>query len=135
MPTLARKPSESIQSPMTPVLPGGTRPNKAAVFIGQCRVRVRPRSTPRFAILVTAAAGIACLGLIAGSTDIGIRAALFALAGDASEPARTVVLELRVPRLLSAFSIGALLALAGGLLQAMFRNPLADSYVLGVSGG
>jgi iron complex transport system permease protein len=36
---------------------------------------------------------------------------------------------------LSAFTIGALLALAGVLLQALFRNPLADSYVLGVSGG
>ena len=37
--------------------------------------------------------------------------------------------------MLSAFTIGALLALAGVLLQALFRNPLADSYVLGVSGG
>jgi iron complex transport system permease protein len=36
---------------------------------------------------------------------------------------------------LSAFGIGALLAVAGVLLQALFRNPLADSYVLGVSGG
>jgi iron complex transport system permease protein len=58
-----------------------------------------------------------------------------ALFGDLSEPARTVVLDLRAPRLLSAFTIGALLALAGVLLQALFRNPLADSYVLGVSGG
>ena len=77
----------------------------------------------------------ACLGLIAGTTDIGVRPALAALFGDAAEPARTVVLELRAPRLLSAFTIGALLALAGVLLQALFRNPLADSYVLGVSGG
>jgi iron complex transport system permease protein len=46
-----------------------------------------------------------------------------------------VVLGLRVPRVLSAFGIGALLAMAGVLLQALFRNPLADSYVLGVSGG
>jgi iron complex transport system permease protein len=44
-------------------------------------------------------------------------------------------MELRLPRLLSAFGIGALLAVAGVLLQALFRNPLADSYVLGVSGG
>ena len=55
--------------------------------------------------------------------------------GDLAEPARTVILELRIPRVLSAFGIGALLALAGVLLQALFRNPLADSYVLGVSGG
>ncbi len=94
-----------------------------------------PTTTARFAVLAALAAGIAVLALVAGSTDIGVRPALAALFGDASEPARTVVMELRAPRLLSAFTIGALLALAGVLLQALFRNPLADSYVLGVSGG
>ena len=66
---------------------------------------------------------------------MGVKAGVAALFGDVSEPARTIVLELRAPRLLSAFGIGALLAVAGVLLQALFRNPLADSYVLGVSGG
>src|SRR5215213_2975004 len=116
---------------MKHVLPGGTRPNKAGVFIGQCRVTTRPPVNLLFVLLVTLAALIACLGLVAGSTDIGVRPAIGALLGDAAEPARTVVLELRAPRLLSAFTIGALLALAGVLLQALFRNPLADSYVLG----
>jgi iron complex transport system permease protein len=86
-------------------------------------------------ILLVCAALIAVLGLVVGSTEIGVRPAMAALFGDLSEPARTVVLDLRAPRLLSAFTIGALLALAGVLLQALFRNPLADSYVLGVSGG
>lgn len=94
-----------------------------------------PPPSFRFAVLIVLGASVACLALIAGSTDIGVRAAVAALFGDAAEPARTVVLELRLPRLLSAFGIGALLALAGVLLQALFRNPLADSYVLGVSGG
>ncbi len=96
---------------------------------------VSRRMAPRFALLVACAILIAVLGLVVGSTDIGVRPALATLFGDLSEPARTVVLELRAPRLLSAFTIGALLALAGVLLQALFRNPLADSYVLGVSGG
>jgi iron complex transport system permease protein len=104
-------------------------------FIGECAVFSRPRSSVRFALLAVLAAAIVTVSLVAGSTDIGIRPALGALLGDLAEPARTVVLELRVPRLLSAFAIGALLALAGVLLQALFRNPLADSYVLGVSGG
>ena len=43
--------------------------------------------------------------------------------------------EVRLPRLLAAFGVGGLLAVAGVLLQALFRNPLADPYVLGVSGG
>ncbi len=95
----------------------------------------QPPSSLRFTALVVLAAAVAVLALVAGSTDVGVRPALAALFGDPAEPARTVVLELRAPRLLSAFAIGALLALAGVLLQALFRNPLADSYVLGVSGG
>lgn len=46
-----------------------------------------------------------------------------------------VVHELRLPRAVSAFAVGGLLALAGALLQVLLRNPLADPYVLGVSGG
>jgi iron complex transport system permease protein len=48
---------------------------------------------------------------------------------------REVILTLRLPRALAAFGCGALLALAGALLQALLRNPLADPYVLGISGG
>ncbi|MGQ0383273.1 MAG: FecCD family ABC transporter permease [Gammaproteobacteria bacterium] len=48
---------------------------------------------------------------------------------------RTIVLELRLPRALAAFGAGSVLALAGVLMQALLRNPLADPYVLGVSGG
>lgn len=54
-----------------------------------------------------------------------------------SAPADTVslMLSLRVPRALTAFAVGALLALAGALMQVLLRNPLADPYVLGLSGG
>ncbi|HET9862656.1 MAG TPA: iron ABC transporter permease [Steroidobacteraceae bacterium] len=95
----------------------------------------RPAPTLRFALLVALAAGVIGLSLVAGSTEVGVNSALAAVFGDPAEPARTIVLELRVPRVLSALAIGALLAVAGALLQALFRNPLADSYVLGVSGG
>ena len=47
----------------------------------------------------------------------------------------TIVFELRLPRSASAFVVGASLALAGVLMQALLRNPLADPYVLGTSGG
>ncbi len=43
--------------------------------------------------------------------------------------------QLRLPRALAAFAVGGLLALSGALLQLLLRNPLADPYVLGVSGG
>src|ERR1700685_1340079 len=48
---------------------------------------------------------------------------------------RTLFFRLRLPRVLMALVIGASLAVTGGALQALFRNPLADPYTLGVSGG
>jgi iron complex transport system permease protein len=45
------------------------------------------------------------------------------------------IFQLRVPRVASAFAVGGLLSLAGALMQLLLRNPLADPYVLGVSGG
>jgi iron complex transport system permease protein len=52
--------------------------------------------------------------------------------GDAQTAA---ILDLRLTRALSAYAVGGLLALAGALLQVLVRNPLADPYILGVSGG
>ena len=49
--------------------------------------------------------------------------------------AQSVILELRLPRAAAAFAVGGLLALSGALLQVLLRNPLADPYVLGISGG
>ncbi|MDX1251433.1 MAG: iron ABC transporter permease [Gammaproteobacteria bacterium] len=48
---------------------------------------------------------------------------------------RSLVLELRLPRALAAFATGGMLALAGALMQVLLRNPLADPYILGISGG
>jgi iron complex transport system permease protein len=60
---------------------------------------------------------------------------LAALDADSPSMAREIVLGLRLPRALSAFAVGGLLALSGAMLQVLLRNPLADPYVLGVSGG
>jgi iron complex transport system permease protein len=98
-------------------------------------VTTRTRHFPRFTLLALLAFVVIGLSLVTGSRDIGAQSAISALLGNAAEPAHTIVRELRMPRLLSAYGIGALLAVAGVLLQALFRNPLADSYVLGVSGG
>ncbi|HYA39118.1 MAG TPA: iron ABC transporter permease [Candidatus Methylomirabilis sp.] len=69
-----------------------------------------------------------------GSLDIGGTALWHALLGEHGA-AYLVVRDLRLPRALSAFAVGGLLALSGALLQVLLRNPLADPYVLGVSGG
>ncbi len=58
-----------------------------------------------------------------------------AILGGADSPSRSIILDLRLPRALAGFACGGLLALAGALMQVLLRNPLADPYVLGISGG
>jgi len=88
-----------------------------------------------FGALLALAIGVILLSLLSGSTGLGVQRALAALAGRGDAAARMIVLELRLPRLIAAFGVGGLLAIAGVLLQALFRNPLADPYIVGVSGG
>lgn len=60
----------------------------------------------------------------------------FSLQKTFNDPAfREVLLSIRLPRTLCAFITGGLLALAGALMQLLLRNPLADPYALGTSGG
>ena len=88
-------------------------------------------------LLALAAAALIAFGasLAAGSVDVGARAIVRALGGDTTETASAIVRELRLPRALAAFAVGALLALSGALMQVLLRNPLADPYILGISGG
>src|SRR5438445_1799272 len=86
-------------------------------------------------VLAALAAVVFLAALLIGSSGIGVRRALEALGGSGDAATRSVLLGVRLPRVLAAFGVGSLLALAGVLLQARFRNPLADPYVLGVSGG
>jgi len=106
----------------------------------QSRVLAQARPSERasarsLALLTVLAALVFCVSLLVGSSGSGLRGALAALTGSGDEATRTVLLAVRLPRVLAAFGVGSLLALAGVLLQALFRNPLADPYVLGVSGG
>jgi iron complex transport system permease protein len=88
---------------------------------------------PRLTLILLLAFAPLCLllALASGSVPIDLGAALF---GNDSL-GRSLVLELRLPRALSAFATGGLLALAGALMQVLLRNPLADPYILGISGG
>src|SRR3569833_514979 len=86
-------------------------------------------------LLLLLALAICLASLVSGGSGISAKQAIAALLGAGDEAARNVMMEVRVPRLLAAFGVGGLLALSGVLLQALFRNPLADPFVLGVSGG
>lgn len=87
------------------------------------------------ALLLAAALSLALAAAVGSSTFFGPREMLMLLSGHADEPLRQVLFELRLPRALSAFGTGASLALAGALMQVLLRNPLADPYILGTSGG
>ncbi len=86
----------------------------------------------RLAALLALAAVVFTAALLIGSSGVSV---LGALTGSGDDATRSVILDVRLPRLLAAFGVGGLLAVAGVLLQALFRNPLADPFVLGVSGG
>jgi len=93
----------------------------------------------RRAFLILASLGILAvlsigLALTVGSLRIPLADVLSALAGR-DVPGIDIILELRLPRALAGFACGGLLALAGALMQVLLRNPLADPYVLGISGG
>ena len=75
------------------------------------------------------------LGLMIGPSALSPAAVWNALTGDAQGAAADIVLRVRLPRVVLAALVGASLAVAGALFQALLRNPLADPYILGVSGG
>jgi iron complex transport system permease protein len=80
--------------------------------------------------LVTVAAGVR-FGTVTLSNEIF----LSILQGGGSPSERFIVLDLRLPRVLLGVLVGGGLALAGAVFQALLRNPLAEPYILGVSGG
>ncbi len=86
------------------------------------------------AVLLLSAAASLLAGLLHGSADLPLPDILNALLGEPGL-AGDIVWQLRLPRVLSAFACGGLLALAGVMLQVLLRNPLADPYILGISGG
>ena len=88
------------------------------------------RAALAVAILIPVVALAAVVGLSTGAGALSLRDALHG-----REPDATVLFRLRVPRVLLAAEVGAALSVAGVALQALLRNPLADPFVFGLSGG
>lgn len=86
-------------------------------------------------LLLIAAALAVVLSVRFGAVRIGTADALAALAGGGTQVHRTIVVELRLPRALLALLVGGGLSVAGAVFQALLRNPLAEPYILGISGG
>lgn len=99
---------------------------------------MRSLALPGLALLLTAAA---LTGLTRGAADIALGDVLALLwsfvAGleDTDAVSYAIVLEIRLPRVLLGGMVGATLAVSGAVLQALFRNPLAEPSIIGVSAG
>ncbi len=75
------------------------------------------------------------VALSIGSYTLSLEQLLATLQSESQSIEHTIVWQLRAPRAYTAFVTGGLLALAGALMQVLLRNPLAEPYILGVSGG
>ena len=74
-------------------------------------------------------------GLWAGSVDMTFPQLVDAFSSSEPSLISRIIWEIRMPRVLNGFFVGGMLALAGALMQILLRNPLAEPYVLGISGG
>jgi iron complex transport system permease protein len=93
-------------------------------------------SKPTIALLLVV---LLCAGMLfslcQGAVHLTLGEVWQTLNGGGSAQQRTIVWELRLPRIIAAVFVGAALGMAGGLLQGMLRNSLADPFVLGISAG
>ena len=94
-----------------------------------------PRVIALFLLLILISSFCVLYSLTSGSVDIGLARVVEIILGDNEGMQGKVIMELRLPRVLSGFLVGGMLALAGALMQVLLKNPLAEPYVLGVSGG
>lgn len=84
-------------------------------------------------IVLNALIFILCLSL--GSSNVGFHDVVEVVNGNADTNTRLIILGFRMPRIVTSMLVGAALSTAGCAMQALFRNPLADPYVLGISSG
>lgn len=88
-----------------------------------------------FVLLAACAAGLLLASALIGSVTLSPRDLWTALSTREGSLAHSLIFDLRLPRALGAFALGGILALAGLLMQNLLRNPLADPFIMGASGG
>ncbi|WP_127792603.1 iron chelate uptake ABC transporter family permease subunit [Agromyces sp. LHK192] len=126
----------TTQTPPTPS-PGGRSPVRAARAARSTRAvtgALWRRRLLGFAITLAALVICCALSLAIGSKHLPLDQVIAALQGATGE-AGTIVRDLRVPRTLLGLLVGAALGVAGAVMQAFTRNPLADPGLLGVNAG
>ncbi|MDR3071071.1 MAG: iron ABC transporter permease [Endomicrobium sp.] len=95
----------------------------------------KKRFTCVYLVLVVLLVAVFLFSLISGSNKISLVDALKALFGNADENLIVIIKYIRLPRILMSCTAGAGLAVSGCVFQSILRNPLADPFTLGISGG
>ena len=91
-----------------------------------------------YSVLFLSFTGLLFLGVTAlffGSVHTNLSDILNLFTKNGNSPASQIILNIRIPRVLLAFAVGGGLGVTGAVLQAILKNPLAEPYILGVSGG
>ncbi|MFA5675363.1 MAG: iron chelate uptake ABC transporter family permease subunit [Christensenellales bacterium] len=87
------------------------------------------------AVMIPLGVAVFVSAFLFGSSGISLPELIALLRGDAQQSTYTIFFNLRLPRVIICFVSGGALAICGACLQGMFKNPMADSYVIGVSAG
>lgn len=103
--------------------------------IASVQRQARRRNVRVYGVLAVVLLAVAMVTLLVGDYVLGPDRVVVTLFGGGERVEQYVVTQVRLPRLLMALLCGAALALAGSLLQALLRNPLASPDLLGISGG
>ncbi len=85
------------------------------------------------AVLFLAAAIV--IAIISGSAGIPLKRIFSIIVSGDATPEYSILVDIRLPRIILGFAVGGALSVAGVILQGMFRNPLVEPYTLGISGG
>lgn len=84
-------------------------------------------------MLIIGSVLVIVVSVLVGPTSLGLATSVQAIFGGGSTGAQIVVQDIRLPRALAAYLVGAMLGISGAALQGLLRNPLAEPGVLGVS--
>jgi iron complex transport system permease protein len=104
-------------------------------YIRRYLSKVRVKRSAYFLIAFLAFILMAVFSISAGAVDMPLRKILDVFLGKGDEASRTIILALRLPRVIEAAVVGMGLSVAGAFFQGLLRNPMADPYVLGISSG
>lgn len=111
--------------------PSGVR----VIRLGAFSFRVRLRVAGLVAVAAVVVVGLMAWSLTLGNYALSLAEIYGALKGTASADARFIVVDLRLPRLLTAVAVGSMLAMSGAIFQGILRNPLVSPDIIGINAG